>query len=114
VIRFDFKGIVELVTFYNAADLCILPSRIEAYGLVPREAMLCRTPALVSDIAALRLIEPALKAKLNVKDFQEQIDRFFSMSKKQREDLGKESRESIIKENSYEILKEQKKELLLS
>jgi glycosyltransferase involved in cell wall biosynthesis len=108
------KPIKELVDYYNSADLFIFPSRMEGYGLVPREAMLCQTPALVSDIESLRLIKPALKAKLSVEEMQEQIDKFFAMSEKEREELGKLSRKYIIKENSYKNLKDKHRDLLLN
>lgn len=103
----------ELVNYYNSADLFIFPSKIEAYGLVHREAMLCETPALVSDIPALRLTEYALKAKPTPQDMQQEIDKFFLMSKKEREKLGEISRKYIIKENSYANLKKIYKNLLL-
>ncbi len=104
----------ELVDYYNSADLFIFPSRVESYGLVQRESMLCETPVLVSDIPALRLTEYALKAKLTVEDMQKEIDKFFSMSKKERETLGKLGRKYIIKTNSYDVLKEEHKNLLLN
>ena len=104
----------ELVNYYNSADLFIFPSRIEAYGLVHREAMLCETPVLVSDIPALRLTEHALKAKPNFEGMQKEIDKFFSMSKDKRKKLGRISRKYVIKENSYKNLKNKKKELLLN
>jgi len=109
----DSMGVKKLAEYYNAADLFVFPSRLEGYGLVSRESMLCETPTLHSDIESLRTIKVALKAKPNVKDFQEQIDLFFSMSKKQRENLGKKGRESIIKENSFDALKNKKRKLFL-
>jgi glycosyltransferase involved in cell wall biosynthesis len=104
----------ELIDYYNSADLFIFPSRVEAYGLVHREAMLCETPALVSDITALRLTKYALKARLNVEDMQKKIDEFFSMSKKERKKLGKISRKDIMETNSYGVLKNEHKDLLLN
>ena len=104
----------ELIDYYNAADLCLFPSRIEGYGLVPRESMLCQTPVLVSDIDSLRLLNPALKSKLDLTSFQKQIILFFKMPEKKRQELGKLSRKYIIKENSYNSLKKSMKELLLN
>lgn len=103
----------ELVDYYNSADLFIFPTRIEAYGLVQREAMLCETPALVSDVPALRLTKHALKAKPNVEDMQKQIDNFFSTSKKEKKRLGEVSRKYVIETNSYRVLKNDHKNLLL-
>ncbi|MFH1607966.1 MAG: glycosyltransferase family 4 protein [archaeon] len=104
----------ELADYYNSADLFIFPSRIEAYGMVHREAMSCETPSLISDIPALGLTEHALKSKPNAEEMQIQLDKFFSMSEKERKKLGKISRGYILKENSYNSLKEIHKELLLS
>ena len=103
----------ELVDYYNSADLFLFPSRVEGYGLVQREAMLCETPALVSDITSLRLTEYALKANPDAEDMQNQINIFFSMSKKEREKLGKMSRKYIIQKNSYDNLKDSLRNLLL-
>lgn len=113
VILVPFLDHKNLVNYYNCADLFILPSRVEGYGLVPREAMLCRTPALVSDIPSLRLIPGAIKAKLNEEDFQKKIDKFFSLSKKEREEVGRKSRKLIIKECSYDVLAKRHKDAVL-
>ncbi|MEK6760765.1 MAG: glycosyltransferase family 4 protein [Nanoarchaeota archaeon] len=102
-----------LIKYYSAADLFIFPSRIEAYGLSPREAMLCETPSLVSDITALGLTEYALKSKPEILDMQKQIDIFFSMSQKERNKLRKISRESVVKTNSFENLKDKWESILL-
>jgi len=104
----------KLVDYYNSADLFIFPSRVEAYGLVHREAMLCETPALVSDIPALRLTKYAFKAKLTMGDMQKKINKFFLMSKEERKKLGEVSRKYIIETNSYDILKNDHKNLLLN
>jgi len=103
----------ELVDYYNSADLFIFPSRAEGYGLVQREAMLCETPALISDITSLRLTEYALKANPNPEDMQKQINNFFAMPEKERKKLGKMSRQYIIEKNSYKSLKDSLKTLLL-
>ncbi len=104
----------ELIDYYNAADLSLFPSRVEGYGLVPRESMLCQTPSLVSDIDSLRMLKPAFKSKLNASGFESQINTFFKMPKKKRQELGKLSRQYIIRENSYNSLKKYMKELLLN
>ena len=103
----------ELVNYYNAADLFIFPSRVEAYGMVHREAMLCKTPALVSDIPSLRLTPYVLKAKLSLLDMQNKIDNFFSMPKKKKLELGELSRKAVLEESSFEKLKGKYKEIYL-
>jgi glycosyltransferase involved in cell wall biosynthesis len=43
----------NLPLFYNAADLLVLPSHIEGFGLPVLEAMACGTPVVCSDAGAL-------------------------------------------------------------
>jgi len=103
----------KLVEYYNSADLLIHPSRTEGNPLVPREAMLCETPALVSRISSLRLIKQAFKANLDSEDMQKKIDEFFSLSKEQRKQIGEVNRQSIIDETSYKHLSKLHKEAII-
>ncbi len=43
-----------LSTYYRAADLCLVPSRSESFGLVALEAAACGTPVVASDVGGLR------------------------------------------------------------
>ena len=43
-----------LILLYNAAQVVVLPSLYEGFGLPPLEAMACGTPVAVSNIGALR------------------------------------------------------------
>lgn len=45
-----------LSTFYRAADVCVVPSRSESFGLVALEAAACGTPVVASDVGGLRSI----------------------------------------------------------
>lgn len=61
--RVRFLGFVnqtQLPAIYTAADLMVLPSLYEAFGVVVNEAMLCGCPVAVSDRvgAARDLVEP--------------------------------------------------------
>lgn len=44
-----FKNQTELPAFYAAADVLVLPSEYETWGLVVNEAMACGLPCIVSD-----------------------------------------------------------------
>jgi len=101
----DSKTSKELVYYYNSADLCIFPSRLESFGIVPREAMSCGVPAIVSDISALRTIEPAIKAFPSPEIFNREIEKYFNLPQKEKQTLSKLSRDFVIKECDYSLHK---------
>ena len=44
----------ELPLYYNAADICVVPSYYESFGLVAVEAMACGVPVVASRVGGLR------------------------------------------------------------
>jgi len=57
--RVDFLGSVahhELPYFYSAADVCVMPSYSESFGLVGLEAQACGRPVVASDVSGLRSV----------------------------------------------------------
>jgi D-inositol-3-phosphate glycosyltransferase len=42
-----------LSTFYRAADVCVVPSRSESFGLVALEAAACGTPVVAAAVGGL-------------------------------------------------------------
>ena len=44
----------ELVDYYNAADVCVVPSYHESFGLAALEAMACGSPVVASRVGALK------------------------------------------------------------
>lgn len=57
--RVDFLGSVahhELPFFYSAADVCVMPSYSESFGLVALEAQACGRPVVGSGVAGLRSV----------------------------------------------------------
>lgn len=54
-----FLGLIKqerLPYFYSAADVCVLPSYYESFGLVALESLACGTPVVASDVGDLRKI----------------------------------------------------------
>ena len=57
--RVDFLGSVahhELPFFYSAADVCVMPSYSESFGLVALEAQACGRPVVGSGVTGLRSV----------------------------------------------------------
>jgi D-inositol-3-phosphate glycosyltransferase len=57
--RITFQGTVKqdiLPYFYSAADVCVLPSYYESFGLVPLESLACGTPVVATDVGDLKHI----------------------------------------------------------
>ena len=55
----QFKGAMpqdQLPIYYNAADICLLPSYYESFGLVALEAQACATPVIASRVGGLPTI----------------------------------------------------------
>ena len=46
---FTYKLMPELAEFYSMADVFVLPSAFEPWGLVVNEALACKTPVIASD-----------------------------------------------------------------
>ena len=49
----DSPSAADLVVLYNAANVCVLPSHYEGFGLTVLEAMACGTPTIISDRGSL-------------------------------------------------------------
>lgn len=69
----------RLATYYRAADVCLVPSRIESFGLVALEAAACGLPVVAADVSGLRAqihhgISGFLVATRDPKAYAERVD----------------------------------------
>lgn len=69
-----------LSTYYRAADVTIVPSRSESFGLVALESAACGTPVVASDVGGLRTLVDHGRTGLRVPgrdpdDFAEAVER---------------------------------------
>ena len=98
----EFTGRVgheDLAAYYAAADLCVVPSHYEPFGLVAIEAMASRTPVVASEVGGLKFSvadgETGLLAPpQNEMAFAEAIDSILSDAQ-WREELGNNARERV-------------------
>ncbi len=76
----------ELNAFYNLADVCVVPSYYEPFGIVPIEAMACGTPVVASRIGGLQYTvkngKTGFLAKVrNYRDLSSKINKVISKDK---------------------------------
>jgi D-inositol-3-phosphate glycosyltransferase len=85
-----------LPAYYTAADVCVVPSHYEPFGLVAIEAMACSTPVVASDVGGLQFTVVSEQTGLLAppKDeaaFAQAIDRILS-NPEWRNQLGQQAR----------------------
>ena len=57
--KIEFLGTIKherLPLYYNAADICVVPSYYESFGMVALESLACGTPVVATDVGDLRNI----------------------------------------------------------
>jgi len=92
---------------YSAADLFVLPTRAEAFGLVVLESMACGTPVVSFSVGGVTdLVRPGITGYLaepeNAIDLREGIAQLLK-DEHLRNDMGQMSREIAQKEFSIEL-----------
>jgi D-inositol-3-phosphate glycosyltransferase len=95
-----FTGLVEqdrLPLYYNAADVTVVPSYYESFGLVPLESLACGTPVVATDVGDLKnIIRPGVTGYVvagNTHDIAEKIGSVLSWE--MNDDTRDAIRESI-------------------
>ncbi|HTY43632.1 MAG TPA: glycosyltransferase family 4 protein, partial [Patescibacteria group bacterium] len=102
-----YKTQEELIDYYNASDLCLFPSRIEGNPLVPREAMSCGVPSIVSDIPGTESIkDAAMMVPLDLARMDNAVKNFFNLKKEEIKKISEKSRDFIAKNFDDEVWKE--------
>ncbi len=104
-----------LPTYYAAADVCVVPSHYEPFGLVAIEAMSSGTPVVASDVGGLQFTVVSEKTGLlvppqNVQAFSHAIDRILS-NPEWGDELGKAARKHVIQQFSWDGVAHQLNEL---
>lgn len=115
-----FVGQVEhavLASYYAAADVCVVPSHYEPFGLVAIEAMASGTPVVASDVGGLKYTvvneETGLLAPpKNDEAFANAIARILNDSQ-WRDCLGKAARKRVESQFSWNGVAKQLDELYL-
>ncbi|MBW4632056.1 MAG: glycosyltransferase family 1 protein [Iphinoe sp. HA4291-MV1] len=92
--------------YYAAADVCVVPSHYEPFGLVAIEAMASQTPVVASDVGGLQFTVVSEETGLlappqDVAAFAAAIDRILSSSQ-WRDELGQAARKRVEAKFSWE------------
>lgn len=92
-------GNSNLPLYYAAADVCVVPSHYEPFGLVPLEAMASRTPVVASNVGGLKFtVVPEITGLLvppkDEPGFTTAIDRILS-DLTWRDQLGETARQRV-------------------
>ncbi|MEH2241981.1 MAG: glycosyltransferase family 1 protein [Nostoc sp.] len=104
-----------LPTYYAAADVCVVPSHYEPFGLVAIEAMASGTPVVASDVGGLQFTVVDEKTGLlapaqDVDAFAVAIDRIL-LNPEWRDELGKAGRKRVETKFSWDGVANQLSEL---
>ena len=105
---------ITLRTLYSAADVMIVPSRLEAFGQTASEAQACGTPVVAFDNGGLKDIILHLQTgylanSFDTQDLANAI--IWSLEQCKNNTINIQSRNEAIRRFSYEIVAEQYKKI---
>lgn len=107
----------ELPLYYAAADVCVVPSHYEPFGLVAIEAMASNTPVIASDVGGLQFTVVSEQTGLlippqEVTAFAKAIERILN-NPEWRDFLGKNARKRVESKFSWSGVASQLNEFYL-
>lgn len=71
----------QLAGYYSAADLCVLPSYYESFGLVSLESLACGTPVVANDVGQMRsIIEQGVNGYVTPDNQPETLAEYISLA----------------------------------
>lgn len=97
---FKYLGTVpynKLVDYYNAADIFVLPSLSDSFGLVVYEAMACGLPVIITENCGAEIRDGIDGFVVPIRDVKALKDKILLLyeNKKVREEMGRNAREYI-------------------
>ncbi|MBQ8164555.1 MAG: glycosyltransferase family 4 protein [Clostridia bacterium] len=117
-VKFEgFKTYAELVKYYRASDIFVLPTRTDVWGLVINEAMSCGLPVITTDrcVAGVSLVNNGVNGFIiPIDDAEELALKIKDLLRKSDEELSKAGKASIetIKDYTFEKMAEKHMEML--
>ena len=104
VLRYGFiQNSEELVKLYNAADVLVNPSRMEAFGKVTAEALACGTPVvLYRNTGSAELVEEAVGAMAENLNLAELTEKTREILQKEKSHYAQACREAARKKFDME------------
>jgi glycosyltransferase involved in cell wall biosynthesis len=98
-----FAGKVEhrsMPEFYRAADVTILPSFAESFGIVLIESMACATPVIASNVPGARTVvdygrDGYYVDPFDIEDIAQKLRAIFELPREEREAMGRAGRRKV-------------------
>jgi len=102
------KSSRELVDYYNASDLCFCLHRHgNGIGITAEESLACGVPVILPKTLTMKESPSIIKTSFSSDEINEEIKKFFSLSKKERDKTSSEARQYAEKYCSDDVWKKE-------